>query len=170
MSITKVLKSGYKVVTSTNRGAFGEKRLTQTLTKVYAPNGKQVLVRILSLFISFLICHRLCKHFTIRRIDLPPTVLCQQHLLSSVIAIIDQLLLVGDCIMRNIARHTKKQQRKCPCDNHNFSIFLLGLAFCPLILRHLQIDYLPYCLPFLPVLPQKEEVPPIQGRHPDLPP
>lgn len=45
MSITKVLKSGYKVVTSTNRGAFGEKRLTQTLTKVYAPNGKQVLVR-----------------------------------------------------------------------------------------------------------------------------
>lgn len=45
MSITKVLKSGYKVVTSTNKGALGEKNLTETLTKVYAPNGKLVLSR-----------------------------------------------------------------------------------------------------------------------------
>ena len=45
MAITKVLKSGYKVVTSTTKGALGEKNLTETLTNVYAPNGKLVLSR-----------------------------------------------------------------------------------------------------------------------------
>ena len=45
MAITKVLKSGYKVVTSATKGALGEKNLTETLTRVYAPDGKLVLAR-----------------------------------------------------------------------------------------------------------------------------
>ena len=44
-AITRVLKSGYKVVTSASKGALGEKNLTETFTKVYAPNGKLVLAR-----------------------------------------------------------------------------------------------------------------------------
>ena len=97
--------------------------------------GKYTAIRISPCLISLTVRHRLRKHLSIIRQDLPAHDLLCKCLLSGIIRIIDKFLALKKLEVRKISHQTDKQCQKWICDHCKFPVFCILFSCLSRVLR-----------------------------------